>query len=79
MFVAKKNHEYTELIDTTADKEFRLAPNDIIDFRLFTNDGFKLIDLSTMNDNSSNNRLSQQQNNFFYLLEFDGMVKLPMI
>jgi len=79
MFMAKKSYEYTELIDTTADNEFRLAPNDIVDFRLFTNDGFKLIDLSTMNDNSSNNRMSQQQNNFYYLLEYDGMVKLPMI
>ena len=78
MFMAKRSYDYTELVDTTNDNEFRLSPNDIIDFRLFTNDGFKLIDLSTMNDNGGM-RLTQQQNNFYYLLEYDGMVKLPMI
>ncbi|MEQ8324596.1 MAG: polysaccharide biosynthesis/export family protein [Vicingaceae bacterium] len=78
MLKAPKDYDYSQALDTTNDNEFRLAPNDIIDFRLFTNDGFKLIDLSTMNDNNGQ-RLTQQQNNFFYLIEYDGMVKLPMI
>ena len=78
MLKAPKNYDYSQLVDTTNDNEFRLAPNDIIDFRLFTNDGFKLIDLSTMND-MNGQRMSQQENNFFYLIEYDGLVKLPMI
>ncbi|HAW53025.1 MAG TPA: hypothetical protein DCX54_11960 [Flavobacteriales bacterium] len=78
MLKAPKNYDYSQLADSTYDHEFKLAPNDIIDFRLFTNDGFKLIDLSTMND-MNGQRMSQQENNFFYLIEHDGMVKLPMI
>jgi len=78
MFKAKKKYEYSALPDTIVDIEFRLAANDIIDFRLFTNDGFKLIDLSTLNENN-NNLFNQQQTNFFYLVEHDGNIKLPLI
>jgi len=78
MLKAPKDYDYSQLVDTTYDHEFTLSPNDIIDFRLFTNDGFKLIDLSTMNDQNGQ-RMSQQQNNFFYLIEHDSLVKLPMI
>lgn len=76
MFMSDEESEYHAEADTTRNKEFTIAPNDIIDFKLFTNDGFKLIDLSTMNDNT---RLNQQQTNFFYLVEHDGNVKMPMI
>ena len=78
MLKAPKDYDYSQLKDTTYDHEFKLAPNDIIDFRLFTNDGFKLIDLSTMNEQNGQ-RMSQQENNFFYLIEHDSLVKLPMI
>lgn len=77
MLRAKKNYEYKQIADSTIELEFRIQANDIMDFRLFTNDGFKLIDLSTMNDNTQ--RLTQQQNNFFYLVEHDGHVKMPLI
>lgn len=77
MFKAKKDYSYNQKPDTAGELEFRLMPNDIMDFRLFTNDGFKLIDLSTMND--ENQRMTQQQTNFYYLIEHDGFVKLPMI
>ena len=67
MYQAKKSYDYTALSDSANELEFRIEPNDIMDFRLFTNDGFKLIDLSTLND--ANQRLNQQQANFFYLVE----------
>lgn len=76
MFKAKKDYEYATKTDSMADLEFRIEPNDIIDFRLYTNDGFKLIDLSTMNDVTQFNRQTQ---NFNYLVEHDGLIKLPMI
>ena len=79
MFRAPRDYDYNTVVDTSDDKEFRLQPNDIMDFRLFTNDGFKLIDLSTMNNSNNGQRLTQQQNNFYYLIEGDGMCKLPMI
>ncbi len=78
MFKAKKDFEYSPPPDSIVETEFRIEPNDIIDFRLFTNDGFKLIDLSTMND-QNNMRLTQQQNRFFYLVEHDGNIKMPLI
>ena len=77
MYQAKKSYEYKAVADSSIELEFRIEPNDIMDFRLFTNDGFKLIDLSTLND--ANQRLNQQQANFYYLVEHDGNVKMPMI
>lgn len=76
MLKAKKDHEF-KTPDSIGNIEFRIEPNDLMDFRLFTNDGFKLIDLSTLNDNTQ--RMTQQQVNFYYLVEHDGMVKLPML
>ncbi|MBA3900963.1 MAG: polysaccharide biosynthesis/export family protein [Bacteroidetes bacterium] len=60
--------------------EYRISPNDIVEFRIFTNDGFKLIDLTSMIDfsaqgSASNRALMPQQ----YMVEHDGMIKLPIV
>jgi len=55
--------------------EYKITIHDIIEFKLFTNDGTKLIDLTAI---SGNDRLSNSRN-LDYLVEFDGFCKLPII
>jgi polysaccharide biosynthesis/export protein len=56
--------------------EYQIQPNDILDFRIFTNDGFKLIDLTSLNVASNSVNLNTS---YEYSVEFDGKVKLPML
>jgi polysaccharide export outer membrane protein len=56
--------------------EYKIVPNDIIDFRLYTNDGFKLIDLYSIDNTRLMNTTSDV---FSYRVEFDGQVKLPIV
>lgn len=57
--------------------EYRLAPNDVIEFRLFANDGFKMIDLVTSGVNASNNVIVRQ--GWEYTLDSRGEVKMPIL
>lgn len=55
--------------------EYRLAPNDVIEFRLFANDGYKMIDL--INTGAQQNMIIRQ--GFEYTLDQHGDVKMPII
>jgi len=75
MFRTDKNFEYDEMqADTTL--EYVIAPNDVISFRLFTNNGFKLIDVTSSNNGQQFQQLST---GLPYTIEYDGMVNLPII
>lgn len=77
MLRAGRHYQYDTLgKDTTVAKEYRLNPNDIIEFRLFANDGFKMIDILP-NQNASNSALLRQ--GFDYVINNDGTVRLPVI
>jgi len=75
MFRKDKNYTYDEMqADTTL--EYIIAPNDVISFRLFTNNGFKLIDVTSTNNGQQFQQLSQ---GLPYTIEYDGMVNLPIL
>lgn len=84
MFKTSKDYPY-KVDQTIGNVEYRLAPNDIIGFSVFTNDGFKLIDLTTgigftqssggMGSSSNNTSNSSIQ----FQVDFEGQVKLPII
>jgi polysaccharide biosynthesis/export protein len=76
MFRTPMDYEFDQLVDT-ARGALRLQPNDMIQFRLFANDGFKMIDL--VSDNSTREASFLQRTMFNYFIENDGMVKLPII
>jgi len=61
---------------TETSEEYIITTSDIIDFKLYTNDGSQLIDLTaiTGQDNKISNTLSPQ-----FLIEFDGFARLPII
>lgn len=76
MLKTPKGYKYSELKDSSKSKDYVIAANDIIEFRIFSNDGFKLIDLTSLNQT---NRDYQMNNKMDFLVEYDGMVKLPIL
>jgi polysaccharide biosynthesis/export protein len=72
MLRTPSNYNYTEFEDAEKVKEYRLAPNDVLYFRLYTNDGEKLID-------PIDPLVEQQRQQQDYIVEFDGMVKFPVL
>lgn len=76
MFKTPNDYQFDTYVDT-ASKLFRLQPNDAIDMRLFANDGYKLIDM--ISDAAARDMMMITRMTFTYLIEYDGMVKLPLI
>lgn len=78
MLYADRHYQYDTLAkDTAIEKEFVLGPNDIIEFRLFANDGFKLVDIVSAGANAGANSLIRQ--GFEYTIDGAGFVRLPII
>lgn len=75
MFKTKKDYKFTPIPENIA-SEFKLSPNDNFTFQMFTNDGFKLVDLSTI---EAGGRTTAQVVQQFYTVEPDGYVKLPIV
>jgi polysaccharide export outer membrane protein len=77
MFKTHRDFEFDEYKDT-ARSPLRLQPNDMINFRLFANDGFKLIDLVS-ESGAREASILQRNGSFIYFIENDGLVKLPLL
>ena len=56
--------------------EYIVSTSDIIEFKLYTNDGNLLVDFTAIKEQSV---MAGNGTNFQYLVEFDGQVKLPVI
>jgi polysaccharide export outer membrane protein len=82
MFKVPKDYQYANE-QTIGNIEYRITPNDIIGFSVYTNDGFKLIDLTTsatsISAPMSNMNGGNNANQTLFLVEPDGQVKLPII
>lgn len=74
MLRSGSKYPYAEIPEVTQ-LEYRIANNDVIEFRMFSNNGFKLIDLTNFNKSSG----GVGRVNLAYLIEHDGMVKLPIV
>ena len=76
MFKTPTDLVYEQMPDTTT-RELVIAANDVLQFRLFANDGFKMIDLVS----EGAGREAQFMNRliFNYTVEYDGLVKLPLL
>ncbi len=73
MFKTGKLYQYTKAPDSTKIVEYILSPNDIIEFKIYSNDGFKLIDLTNISAGSGLSTPLQ------FLIESDGNAKLPVL
>jgi polysaccharide export outer membrane protein len=76
MLKTDKDFQYTKFSDTVNLKEYRLSPNDLIEFSLYSNNGFKLVDLTSLNSANMGYRFESSQQ---YLVEADGLCKLPIL
>lgn len=72
---SKYQFDTLRLDSATFATEYRIAPNDVIEFRLFANDGFKMIDL--INTGAQQNMIIRE--GFEYTLDQHGDVKMPII
>lgn len=79
MLQTRKDYKFDTLkMDSMVYKtqEYHISPNDIIEFRLFTNDGFTIINLTSQ---GNTNAAALNRLNFQYQLNGEGVVKLPVI
>lgn len=72
MLKTPKDYNYDKLIDSLARLDYKIAPNDAIQYRVFTNDGFKLIDLASTTAGAFRNDLD-------VIVESDGNIKMPLL
>lgn len=80
MFKTTKDYEYDSIPSAETFTEYRIAPNDIVQFRLFANDGFKIIDITSGADDTPNrNNIFNANNNLSYTVLPDSTVKLPIL
>lgn len=73
MLKTPKDYNYDKLVDSLSRSDYRLAPNDILSFQVFTNDGFKKVDIATASNN---------QNLFPTIearIESDGTSRVPLV
>ncbi len=70
------NYQYSKIPDSTKILDYKISPNDVLEFNIYSNDGFKLIDLTSLNGSSTGYRF---QSTTQYLVESDGNIKLPIL
>jgi len=70
------------VFDTPPDKpidEYLITVNDILQFRLFANDGFQLIDIASGQGNNAQSAAFNQRNNINYVVQKDSTARLPIV
>ena len=78
MYKTPKGYEFDQ-ISSVEQTEYRISKNDLLNFRLLTNDGFKLIDLSSGDARAGSAAQFGTNSLINYLVELDGRVELPTI
>ncbi len=71
MLKTPKNYTYEKIVDSMRYDDYKVSSNDAIVFRLFTNDGFKMIDL-TANGQLFNSNIDET-------VDKNGNLKLPLL
>jgi len=69
MFRTDPTYNYAEF--KPSEKEYKIQPSDRLDVKIFANDGYKLVDVT--------GSVAINQTPINYLVEFDGLVKLPTL
>ena len=80
MFKTPVGYEFDEIPEVDS-VEYRISPYDRLRFSLFTNDGYKLVDIigQSQQQGGGNNAQAIRQFGLTYLVEQDGLVKLPTL
>lgn len=72
MLKTPKNYNYDKLIDSLGRLDYKISANDLIVFKVLTNDGFKLIDLATSTS-------AIFRTDIDVVVDSDGSVKMPLV
>jgi polysaccharide export outer membrane protein len=72
MLRTPRDYNYDKLVDSLSRLDYKIAANDAIQYRVFTNDGFKLIDLASTGTGVFRNDLD-------VIVESDGNIKMPLL
>ena len=70
------------VFDTPPDKpidEYIISVNDILQFRLFANDGFQLIDIAAGQGGVATQQALAARNNINYVVQADSLARLPIL
>ena len=78
MLKTKNNYVFDE-IDYAVNPEYKISTNDVIDFRLYTNDGFQVIDMFSSGKSSTQMNMNNVRNVIQYNIRQDSLVELPII
>lgn len=76
MLRTPKDYTYDKIVDSLSKQDYKIEANAIIVVKIFSNDGFKIIDLASSNTSSSNSSI---RFDFDYFVDSKGYVKLPLI
>lgn len=80
LFKTPTNYEY-DVLPEQLDLEYKIQPYDLLNFRLYSNDGFLLIDLTSGSGGGggAQSQMRNIQNIIRYRVEVSGEVKLPTL
>ncbi len=78
MLKTDRDYSFDAAVDSIP-RDHIIKPGDILTFQLFSNQGFKIIDLSTLDEGTQGNQRLNAQTSFPYLVEADSLINLPII
>ncbi|HSY75925.1 MAG TPA: polysaccharide biosynthesis/export family protein [Bacteroidia bacterium] len=86
MLKTPRNYPFAKLNDSISSTDYKISANDFLSLRLYSQDGFRLIDYTNIVDNASGgtggptgNSSNTGANSVQYLVEPDGTVRLPVL
>ncbi|MCB9189709.1 MAG: polysaccharide biosynthesis/export family protein [Flavobacteriales bacterium] len=78
MLKTPKDFVFDSIPDIQVD-QYVISPGDQLQFRLYSNGGFSVIDITSGTGGGVNAGAMMRNINVFYLVQNDGMVKLPIL
>ncbi|HWY98374.1 MAG TPA: polysaccharide biosynthesis/export family protein [Bacteroidia bacterium] len=84
MLKTPRNYPFAKLNDSISSVDYKISANDFLSLRLYSQDGFRLIDYTNIVDNGSSGGVPSSgvaagSNGVQYLVEPDGTVRLPVL
>jgi polysaccharide export outer membrane protein len=72
MLKTPKDYTYDKIVDSLSRQDYKIESNDILNIRIFSNDGFKVVDLASSSQIARFIELD-------YVVNRDGTCKLPLV
>lgn len=81
MLKTQKDYDFAKIDSVNSTKEeYRIDVNDILQFRFFTNDGQRILDITASSElGAAQNQLFNPNNSLNYIVQKDSLVNFPAI